>query len=120
VIVVQVRQQDRRDAVQARSGLRHRPGPTQDAHPIPQKRIGEQADVVQLEKHGRVAQPCDLHQGIHFDGGRTRVAMDTATESFTVAVFTHCALLLTQIVRRRGGIVVAMTSGGGGHRRHSA
>jgi hypothetical protein len=66
VIVVQVRQQDRRDAVQARSGLRHRPGPAQDAHPIPQKRIGEQADVVQVEKHGRVAQPCDLHRGIHF------------------------------------------------------
>jgi hypothetical protein len=46
--------------------------------------------------------------------------MDTATESFTAAVFTHRALLFTQIVRRRDVIVVAMTSGGGGPPRHSA
>ena len=95
VVVVQVRQQNRIDADRAeRSGLRHRLRPPQKADPIPQQRIGEQAHAVHVEKHGRVTQPGDLHQGIHPDGG---VATDTHTESFTVAVFTDCAL-------RPGGI----------------
>jgi hypothetical protein len=86
VIVVQVRQQNRLDADRAkRSGLRQRLGPPQDAHPIPQKRIGEQADAVHVEKHGRMAQPGDLHRVVHPDGG---ITTDTATESSTVAVFT--------------------------------
>ena len=95
VIVVQVRQQHRLDAGRAKRSRRgQRLGPPQDAHPIPEKWIGEQADPVHVEKHGRVTQPSDLHRGIHRDGD---IATDTATESFTVAVFTDCAL-------RPGGI----------------
>jgi hypothetical protein len=53
VIVVQVRQQDRRDITRAeRGGLGHRHGPPQEAHPIPQKRIGQQPDAVQVQEHG--------------------------------------------------------------------